>query len=107
MGVLVVLLAILNRFRTTAPALISRLVLRIQEARRAAGVLVVGLVIFLGSHVVELYGDLIGTPVAEAAHEVVETTSLFFLFASGLWFWNMVRIKADPSRIVRLSEAPR
>ena len=105
-GVLVVLLAILNEVRSGAAAVVPRLVLRTVEARRAASVLVAGLVALLASHLVELYGDFVNTPSGEAAHEVVETISLVLLLAAHVWFWRIVRVKVDPSKVVRLPGSP-
>ena len=107
MGILVVLLAILNKFRLDAPTMIPRVILQTREATRAATILVVGLFALLASHVVEMSGAFIETPTAEAVHEVIETVSLGFLFGSHLWFWRIVRAKPDPTKILRIPEAQR
>ena len=107
LGMIVILLAILNRFRTDAPTMIPRVVLRRKEATRAASLLVLGLFALLASHVVEMLGSLVSTPTAEAAHEVVETISLFFLFVSHLWFWRIVGVKPDPGTVLRIPEGAR
>ncbi|TLZ67660.1 MAG: hypothetical protein E6K16_00135 [Methanobacteriota archaeon] len=102
MGILVVLLAILNEARRAAPATIARLVLRTRETTRAAIVLVVALFFFLISHVVELFGDFLGTASAEAAHEFVETVSLVILLTSHVLLWRIVRARLAPGKITSL-----
>lgn len=71
---------------------VSRLFLQQREAGRAATLVTVGLVVFLISNVLELYGDIYH--IDWVVNEIVETISLFIMIAGLAKFASILHIPA-------------